>query len=354
MSLEELRKKIDETDRKLLELLNQRAKLAQEIGKIKKDLEVPYFVPGRECDILERLTQNNPGPLPDQAIQAIYREILSASRALEHPLKVAYWGPPASHSHTAAMEKFGASTTYVPVHSLAEVFRQVEKHLVDFGIVPCENSTEGVIPYTLDLFVESEVRICAEHYLPVSHYLLSWCRDLAQIRRVYVSAQPLAQCRQWLTHYLGHAEVIEVSTTSQAAQECVKDPEGAAVASKMASEVYGLPILAEKIEDNPQNRTRFFIIGFQEGEPTGRDKTSLLLSLPHKPGALFKALEPLARHQINLTMIQSRPTKRNPWEYLFFLDVQGHYATKPLSTALKELEEVTLFLKVLGSYCSAE
>jgi len=354
LELDELRKQIDETDRKILELLNRRASLALEVGKLKGDLEMPHFAPAREAKVLDRLNAVNSGPLEPKHISAIYREIMSACRDLQQPTKVAYWGPPASHSHTAVIEKFGASVEPVPVDSIADVFDCVEKRQADYGVVPAENSTEGVIPYTLDLFTESDLKICGEVYLAISQHLLSRCTKLEDVKRLYVSPQPYAQCRRWIIDNLPHAELVEVATTSRAALACVEDSEGAAVAGRAASIAYDLPILQEHIEDNPRNRTRFLIIGFNDPERSGRDKTSLLLALPHRAGALHRALSAFSSRGINMTMIQSRPTKKTPWEYLFFIDVQGYVTDPPLAEAIEQLRHECLFVRVLGSYPEAE
>lgn len=354
MSLDELRKAIDATDKQILELLNRRAKLAREIGQLKDDFELPSFAPAREARVLDSLNAANQGPLQARHIQAIFREIMSACRDLEEPTKVAYWGPPASHSHCAVLERFGASVEAVPVDSIADVFDAVEKGLADYGVVPAENSTEGVIPYTLDLFSESDVRICGEVYLAISHHLLSRCARKEDVKRVYVSPQPYAQCRRWLLDNMAHAEMIEVATTSRAAVACAEDPEGAAVAGKAAAVAYDLPILYERIEDNPRNRTRFLVVGFNDPDRTGKDKTSLLVALPHRTGALYSALAVFNERGINMTMIQSRPTKKTPWEYLFYVDVQGYITDRPLADAVAQLQQKALFVRVLGSYPEAE
>jgi chorismate mutase/prephenate dehydratase len=354
VELEELRRRIDETDQKILELLNQRASLAIQIGQLKGDMELPNFAPAREAKVLERLNAVNTGPLEPKHILAIYREIMSACRDLQKPTTVAYWGPPASHSHTAVLEKFGASVTPVPVDSIADVFDYVEKGLADYGVVPAENSTEGVIPYTLDLFTESDLKICGETYLAIANHLLSHCTRIEDIKRLYVSPQPYAQCRRWIMENLSHAEIINVSTTSKAAIAAAEDKEGAAVAGKAASVAYGVPILREHIEDNPRNRTRFLIIGFNEPERSGKDKTSLLLALPHRAGALYRALSAFSNRGINMTMIQSRPTKKTPWEYLFFIDVQGYATDPPVAAAIEQLRHECLFVRILGSYPEAE
>lgn len=354
MSLEDLRRKIDATDTEILELLNRRARLALDVGEQKRQTNAPMYAPARETQVFERLAKANGGPLPAPAIRAIYREIISASLALEQPLKVAYWGPPGSHSDTAARQQFGGSAERLPVGSIAEVFDHVEKGIAHYGVVPAENSTEGVVPYTLDLFTGCDARICSELFLNITHHLLSRCKSLAEVRRVHVSPQPLAQCRQWLSAHLPGVTFVDVSTTSQAAQACLSDLEGAAVAGQSAADLYDLPILCPRIEDNPRNRTRFWVIGFTEPDRSTRNKTSLLISVEHRPGGLVSALGIFDRHGINLTAIQSRPTKQEPWEYLFFVDAEGYVTDPPMAEAVAALNRECHFVRVLGSYPAAD
>ncbi len=342
-------------DRRLLELLNARAERAIQIGRAKEKTDKPTFAPERESQIFDRLARANPGPLPAKAVRAIFREIISASRALEQPLRIAYWGPPSSHSHTAALERFGRSAIYVPTNSIADAFEAVERGLASYAIVPAENSTEGVIPYTLDLLVDSDLRVCGETFLAVSHHLLSHAESLEQVKRVYASPQPYAQCRNWLTtHMPAGVEFVDVPTTSAAAQRAAQEPDSAAVAGRAASEEYEVPILRERIEDSLHNRTRFLVVGFHEPAPSGRDKTSLLIGVEDRPGSLYRALGTMERHGINMSMIQSRPTKQRPWEYLFFIDIQGFITDHPVAEALADLQNACSFVRVLGSYPEAE
>lgn len=354
MEIEKLRKKIDKIDDKILELLNKRAELILQISKEKKKKNIPYYVPIREKKIFERILKNNKGPLPANAVKSIFREIISSSLSLEKELKIAYLGPPASFTHIAVLEKFGSHVRCVAESSIRDVFLAVEKKEADYGVVPVENSTEGVINHTLDMFLSSSLSIAAEVYINVSHSLLSRGR-LEDIKKIYSNPQAFAQCKLWLRSNLpSDLEFIEVSSTTYAAELASKDKTSAAIASKLAAKEYNLNILFENIQDNPDNRTRFLVIGECKNERSGKDKTSIMFSVKHKAGALFCALEPLYRHKVNMTMIESRPSGYKMWEYVFFVDMQGYVEDKPVKKALKEMEKHCLFLKVLGSYPEAE
>jgi len=353
MDIEELRARIDEIDERILALLAERGELAQAIAKAKQEKSATAFVPSRERQIMERVVALNRGPLSGEAIRAIYEQIIAACRVLESPLSVAYLGPAGSFSHLAVRRKFGADAMLLPFATVEEVFAAVEKKKVNFGVAPVENSIAGVERSTLDRFVGSVVQICAEHYVEIEHHLLS-NSPLDKIKRVYSHPQALEQCRGWLMTNLAGAEMVEVSSTSRAAQLAASEPTAAAVGPELAASLYHLPIVASSIQDRPDNRTRFLIIGEVPAEPSGKDKTSLLFSVPHRAGALWEALGVFQRHGINMTMIESRPTKQTPWEYVFFVDVQGHAAEELLSAALQELAAHTSFLKVLGSYPEAE
>lgn len=354
MDISELRKQIDSIDRQILDLLNKRAEIALEIGKQKERTKKTFFAPERERQVITKLISSNNGPLPNTSLKAIYREIISATRALEKPLTVAYWGPPATNTHMASIRKFGSSCTFVPLDTIPDVFSEVERERADYGVVPIENSTEGVINHTLDTFLTSSLKICSEVYLPITHNLLSLADDLSQIRRVYSIPTATAQCRNWLRANLPDIEIVDVSTTAKGAQLCTEEPTSAAIATSLAAEVYGLRLLAEHIEDNPQNRTRFLVVGAHEPPPSGKDKTSVMFSVAHKAGALFRAMSAFEKYDINLTMIESRPTKLTPWEYVFFIDCQGHIRDTAVQKALAALQEHTLFVTVLGSYPEAE
>lgn len=354
VDISDLRKKIDEIDEELVRLINERARCALEIGKIKGKNERSIFAPEREKQVMAGVLKKNRGPLSDASLGAIYREIISACRALEKPITVAYLGPAGSYSHIASILKFGESTEFLPVNTIPDVFSAVEHNEANYGVVPVENSTEGVVSHTLDMFLLSDLRICAEIYAPISHNLLSAGTDITQIKRVYSIAQAIAQCRNWLATHLPGVEILEVSSTAKAAKMCEGYPTSAAVASSLAAKEYGLNILAEGIEDNPHNKTRFLVIGYSKPEPSGSDKTSIVFSVPHKAGSLYNALRVFDEAKINLTMIESRPTKQMPWEYVFFIDFQGHEEDEHVKKALAQLRSIALFVRVLGSYPEAE
>ena len=350
MSLNELRKEIDSLDEQMLELLNRRAKLAQEVGHNKSATRSLYFTPEREHNVFKKLLSMNNGPLENPAVRAIYREIISACRALEKQLVVSFMGPEGTFSHLASIAKFGNSSEFLAVHSIAEVFAQVERNHADYGVVPVENSWAGVVPETLDTFMNSNLRVVSEIYQPISHNLLTHCEKLGDVTRLYTHFQPLAQCRQWLANHLPQVEIVEASSTSKSAELAAKDPGSAAIATLLASEKWELPALCDHIEDNPANRTRFLILGYNEPEPTGKDKTSLLFSLAHKPGSLAHALNAFEKYDVNLTMIESRPTRQEAWKYLFYIDVQGHAKDQNVTKAVNQLKEHSLFVRTLGSY----
>lgn len=352
MPLTEIRKKIDAVDARLLELLNQRADLVHEVGEIKRQNGGPIFAPDREERLLRSLTERNAelgGRLPARSIRAIYREIISASYALEKGLKIAYLGPAGTYTHEAARQKFGASVEYEPQENIAEVFNAVARGNVDFGVVPIENSTEGTVTFTLDEFVHSDLQICAQWLLRIEQNLMANC-PREEIRKIYSHPQSLAQCRQWLRNHFPGVELVESASNTRAAQRASEEPGTAAIAGRTAAELYNLPILEAGIQDCPNNTTRFLIIGPETCPPTGNDKTSILFAVPNESGALFAALEPLQKLGISMSKIESRPSRRRAWEYLFFVDVQGHATDPNLSKALAELKERTTSLKILGSY----
>jgi chorismate mutase / prephenate dehydratase len=353
MSLPEWRKEIDKIDEQVIQLLNRRAELAQQIGHAKSSSRSHYFTPEREYIVFKRLLSLNKGPLEASAIRAIYREVISACLALEKPLSVSFLGPEGTFSHLASIAKFGTSSQFLPVSSIAEVFAQVERNTADYGIVPVENSWAGVVPETLDTFMNSNLRVVSEVYQPITHNLLTRCESLEQVKRLYSHFQPIAQCRQWLKNHLPGVEEIEASSTVKAAEMAAQDAESAAIATTLASEKVGLPILCEHIEDNPSNRTRFLVLGYNEPEPTGRDKTSLMFSVHNRAGELVHALNAFEKYDVNLTMIESRPTKAAAWQYVFYIDVQGHTKDDSIAKAIALLKQQSLFVRVLGSYPEA-
>jgi chorismate mutase/prephenate dehydratase len=353
-NLPELRDLIDAVDDHLLELLNQRARLVTEVGELKEAHKEPFYVPQRERQIIERLQAQNGGPFPSEALRPVFGEIISACLSLEHPIRIAYLGPEATFTHMASRSRFGLSARYVPAATIAGVFAEIEKGLADFGVVPIENSTEGVVNSTLDEFMESELRISAEILLEVSHCLLTRSGTLDSVQKVYSHPQALAQCRSWLTHNLPQAALIEVASTALAARLAKDDPVAGAVASELAGQLYDLRIAKRKIEDEVRNVTRFLVIGREAAEPTGRDKTSLMLSVKDQAGVLHRVLEPLARRGVNLTRIESRPSRRRAWDYVFFIDLDGHVNLPEVASALEALGAACESVKVLGSYPRAD
>ena len=349
-ALQQLRAQIDAIDDQILSLLNQRAACALEVGKVKQEHNSRFYVLEREESIYRRLVQRNPGPFPASAIRPIYREIISACLSLEKVLKIACLGPEATFSHIAAMQQFGEAATVYPVRGVPEIFDEVERRRCDYGVVPIENSTEGVVNLTLDMFIESPLKICAEIMLEVSQCLLSRAERLEDIRVVYSHPQALAQCYNWLAANIPQAEIQETTSTAQAARTVRDDPHAAAIASEFASRIYSLPVLRLRIEDNTHNYTRFWVIGPETPGATGNDKTSLMFSIKDGVGALHTMLQPFSRHAVNLTKIESRPFRKKPWEYIFFVDVEGHLHDEPVRRAIEELQADAEFAKVLGSY----
>lgn len=349
MGLKELRKKIDGLDSQILRLLNRRAGAILKIGKLKAGQRAEYYSPSREEEVYRRLSKENKGPFPQEALRAVFREIISGSRALQKRLAITYLGPEATFTHMAAQEKFGSSCDYIPAKSIPDVFAEVSRGKADYGVVPVESSTEGVVSYTLDMFVDSDLKISSEVFLEVSHNLLANCK-LEEVKRIYSHPQAIAQSRLWVESHLPQAEIIEVSSTAQAAQLASKEKNSAAIASRLAGQLYNLRIIGERIEDNPENFTRFMVIGKTLSEPSSRDKTSIMFAIKDRVGALHDILGPFAGHRINLTKIESRPSRRKAWEYIFFVDLEGHVADSRVRQALDEVEKECLSLKVLGSY----
>ena len=348
--LQGLRKKIDELDDKLVDLLNERARVVIQIGDIKKAEKLDFHSPSREREILERLTSRNKGPFPQDTLKAVYREILSSSLSLERPLRVAYLGPRATFTHMAGMQQFGLAAQYVPVESIRDVFSEVERGRVDYGVVPIENSTEGVVNYTLDMFIDSDLKISAEILLEVSQNLMNKSGKLEDIKKIYTHPQVPGQCRQWLEKNMSGVPVFDAPSTARAAEMVVDDPQAGAIASEMAATLYGLQLAARKIEDNPNNFTRFLVIAPKSPGMTGRDKTSIMFSIKDRVGALHAMLVPFADAGINLTRLDARPSGRKVWDYVFFLDLEGHTDDEKVSKAIEGLKKECLFLKVLGSY----
>jgi len=349
-NLSALRDRIDEIDDTILGLLNRRASIVAEVGRVKSRNQTQVYAPQREQEILARLQRENPGPFPNEGVRAVFREIMSASLALEQPLKVAYLGPPGTFTHVACLKQFGASAAAIAVNGIKDVFSEVERGRADYGVVPIENSTEGVVTHTLDLLVDSQLKIAGEIVQEIALYLMSRSGVLADVKRIYSHPQPLAQCRGWLAQHVPNIPVVEVSSTSRAAEMCRDEPEAAAIASEVAARLYGLTVIQKRIEDNPNNTTRFLVIAASSPERTGRDKTSVMVSVKDRVGALYDMLKPFSEYGLNLTKIESRPSKRKTWEYLFFVDVGGHADDPPVKAALDALGPNCQVLKVLGSY----
>ncbi len=343
---------IDEIDLKILALLNERANLAIEIGKAKSGKNLKFHSPKREQEIFERLEAENKGPFPNKALRIIFREILSASLSLEKPLKVSFLGPQATFSHLACVEHFGRSSLLIPEKNFRAVFEAVERERVDYGVIPIENSTEGAVANTLDLFMEHDVKIGAEIMMEIRLDLLSRAESLDDINRVYSHPHAWPQCRKWLESHLENVEIIDVASTARAAEIAAGEHHSAAIAGSFAGKFYDLNVLEQRIQDIPNNFTRFFIIGKNDADRTGKDKTSLMFTLKDDTGALYNALKPFSEYNLNLTKIESRPYKGKTWEYIFFVDIEGHHKDENLEAALNKLHEICTNLKLLGSYPS--
>jgi chorismate mutase / prephenate dehydratase len=350
--IQDLREKIDKIDDQLLKLINRRAALAIQIGKEKSKANIAkhFHVPHRERDIIRRLTDSNQGPFPAEAVESVFREVFSATLALEKPLKIAFLGPETTFSHQAAIKQFGRSAVLSPFNSIEIIFSEVEQGNCDYGIVPVENSTEGVINLTLDCFVDSPLLILDEVKLEVSLCLLSKAEDMSKIKVVYSHPQALAQSRSWLNRHLPGIEQIPTSSTASAAQLAGKKKTAAAIAGCLAAEVNQLNILAKKIQDRSDNHTRFLIIGKEKAKKARHNKTTVMFSIKDEAGSLLSVLEMFARHKINLTKIQSRPLRNRTWEYLFYLDFDGHVDDSNVQKVIDDLSRQSLFMKVLGSY----
>ncbi len=352
--IDDLRNSIDKIDEKILGLINERLLLAKEIGKIKAKDGRKILDIAREKAIVEKLTALNKGPLAKRALNYIFSEIIAASREIQNHHSVAYLGPEATFSHIATMSYFGRSVNYMPQTTIGDIFRDVEKGSCLYGVVPVENSIEGSVNYTLDLFFESDLKICAELYHPISHDLLSKSDSISKIKAIYSHRQVFPQCRNWIQKHLPKADLIECDSTATAARRASDNPKSAAIASSMAAHIYNLHVIASKIEDVSRNTTRFLVIGKDEIKRTGVDKTSIMFVTPNTPGALYKILEPIAKSGINMVKLESRPTKHENWSYFFFVDIEGHIDDSVVSSTLKKMSTICLYLKCLGSYPMAK
>ncbi len=349
MNLDEYRTEIDRLDETILRLLNERAVCAVDVGRIKRKAGLPLYVPSREREVLDRLVRMNPGPLTEKMIQAVYREIMSAALAMEKPLTIAYLGPPSTFSHQAARSKFGAAVDYLPCETIGDVFHAVAKNNADYGVVPVENSSEGGVTETMDSFLQTRQTVCAEIYMPVAHHLLAKGERHA-LRRVYSHPQALAQCRRWLQRELPGIDVVAVPSTARAAQMAAEDPETGALAGELAAETHNLQVLASDVQDDVGNMTRFLVLGPLNANPSCSDKTSIFFSIKHDVGALYGALKIFKQYSLNLTRIESRPSRNRVWEYFFFVDFEGHAADPQVAQALAGVERHCTLLIVLGSY----
>ena len=349
MKLKTLRRQIDDLDKKIIWLLDQRARITLTISNLKRRQGQGIYSPDREREVLRKITAASKGPLSPKALEAIYREIMSCSLSLDKPLSVAYLGPEATFTHLAALKRFGSQIKYIACNSIAGVFLEVERGAADYGVVPIENSVEGAVTHTLDMFVDSELKICAQLILDISHNLLANCAK-EKIKQLYSNPQVFGQCNMWLQKNLPLVDKIEVSSTTRAAQLAAREKNSACIASLLAAKIYKLKVIARDIEDSPHNITRFLVIGKTDVPQTGEDKTSVMFSIKDSVGALHDMLMPFKKYRINLTKIESRPSKKKAWDYYFFVDLQGHWDEPRVKKALLELENKCTFLKILGSY----
>ena len=354
-TLDNVRQKIDTLDAKIQALISDRARLAWAVRESKGQLDnaVDYYRPEREAQVLRAVRERNEGPISDAEMLRLFREIMSVCLAQQEPLKIAYLGPEGTFTQQAVHRHFGHSVKALGVTGIDDVFMQVETTEADFGVVPVENSNQGIVSHTLDRFVDSDLKICGEIEMPIHHKLLSQSKSLAGIERIYSHQQSLSQCKAWIRQHLSSAECIAVSSNAEAARRIRHSPDAAAISSKSAADIYGVPILFSHIEDQPDNATRFLVIGRQLLAASGDDKTSLLLAGDEGPGALHSLLSPLARHGVNMSRIESRPSSTGRWSYIFFIDVEGHAETEPLRSALKEMQTQSSLTRVLGSYPKA-
>ena len=352
--LADIRERIDEVDREILRLISERATLATRVADVKAaNGEKRFYRPEREATVLRSIKEQNPGPLDGEEMARLFREIMSACLALEQALSVAFLGPEGTFTQAAALKHFGHSVRTLPLGDISDIFREVEAGSCHYGVVPVENSTEGVISHTLDLFMRSPLKISGEVTLRIHHHLMSRDKDPASIRTVFSHQQSLAQCRGWLDRHLPNAERIPVGSNAEAASLAADNGGSAAVAGEAASEIYDLKLLASRIEDEPGNTTRFLVIAKEDSAQSGCDKTSLLLSCRNEAGGLHRLLSPLAEHRISMTRIESRPSKRGIWDYVFFIDILGHRDDQPVAKVLRILGEESYYIKVLGSYPEA-
>jgi chorismate mutase / prephenate dehydratase len=350
--INDLRKEVDKIDSEIVRLINSRGKVTSRIGEIKNRNAQHIYRPDRESQVYSKVVRENKGPVKDACIKAVYREIMSGCLSLERQVKIAYLGPELTFTHQAALKKFGVSLNYKPCDSISGVFDEVEKENADYGVVPIENSTEGAVNHTLDMFVDSPLTICSEIYLDIHQDLLSPSGDITKIKKVYSHPNVFGQCRLWLEKNLPGARLQEVASTAKAAEEACRKPNSACIASELAAGRYNLKIIARSIQDSSVNITRFLVIGPHSSGVSGADKTSILFSVQDTPGILHEMLGAFRKRNINLSKIESRPSKKGLWKYYFFIDMEGHSTTPKVKEALKEIEKKASFVKMLGSYPS--
>ncbi|GBE09245.1 P-protein [bacterium BMS3Bbin11] len=350
--LEQLRERIDALDEKILNLFNERAGIAIDVAEAKRTQGETgsFYRPEREADVLHHVVEKNNGPLNDNDVAHMFRALMSACLSAEAPLTVGFLGPEGTYSHAAALKHFGYAINIKPLSTIDDVFREVEAETANFGVVPIENSTEGVISNTLDNFIDSILKVCGEVSLRIHHHLLTKSASLQTITHVYSHQQSLAQCRRWLAANLPHVEQVNVSSNAEAARRAAEDSTAAAIAGEQAGELYELASLVSNIEDDPNNTTRFLVIGKIDTSATGEDKTSIMVSSQNEAGALYKLLAPLARHRVSMSKIESRPSHSGLWEYVFFLDLDGHISEPAIAEVLEEIGQQAVMLKLLGSY----
>ncbi len=357
LDLAGIRERIDSIDARIHGLINERARLAQQVGisKAAGGRTVDFYRPEREAEVLRSAVRRNQGPLRNEEIVRLFREIMSACLAQQEPLKVAFLGPEGTFTQAAVLKHFGHSVHALPIPSISEIFHEVEAAVADFGVVPIENSTEGSVHHTLDLFLNSPLKICGEVEMRIRHFLLARSIDKSAIKRVCAHAQALAQCRGWLDENLPDVERVAVASNAEGARRARDERGSAAIAGEAAAELYGLAVLAREIEDRDDNSTRFLVVGRKLFSGSGADKTTLLVSAvgTDDAGALYRLLEPLARHGVNMTRIESRPSHKRKWDYVFFLDLEGHVSDPPVAAALAEVEKIATLYRVLGSYPKA-
>jgi chorismate mutase/prephenate dehydratase len=352
--LNNLREQIDKLDEQIQELITARARIAEQVGKAKQGKgDDAFYRAEREAQVLRKVMERNQGPLSDEEMARLFREIMSACLALEQVMTIAFLGPEGTFTQAAALKHFGHSVKTEPMATIGEVFREVEAGAASYGVVPIENSTEGVINHTLDEFMRSELKICGEVALRIHHHLMGKMTETGAIRKIYSHQQSLAQCRKWLDTHLPKVELVDVSSNAEAARLAAQEEGAAAIAGEAAAEIYGLNIIHRNIEDEPENTTRFLVIGQRDTPASGDDKTSLLIYTDNRPGALYSILEPIARNRISMTRIESRPSRLGMWNYVFFIDIEGHVEDDNVARALQELEQTANSIRVLGSYPSA-